>query len=252
MNKSAFYKLTSCYFFLSLIPFSLSFAQQHISTPGAAIQAASSEIFKESDVINVSFDLNRSYSCTLQGLSSESLLGLDESVINPKEAKIVGTLNGDQTPTVTAGEKDTSQADNRISVFSTVRGVWKFRVSSSKLEGEEGVFFCQETSLYGNWNTFSNPFNFLELSNLTNKSLEVIIILKDFKGESFSSSLTLSPERRKDVDIHSIVGDKNYGSLKIKHSGPVGALSGTLSEYSVDSSLKAEIRNSSKLERRDF
>lgn len=227
-------------------------AQEDIATPGINwSKAGGVRIFSSGDIINVNLDLNRSYACTITGSDSDSELGLDFNLVNPSGIVVPGKAIGAQTPPVTVGSSDSNQADNRISVFSTTGGVWKFAVSSAKAGGEEGAFVCRETSLYGNWNTFLNPFNFLEVTNLSYDSIEIIVIIRSFDGATFTANATVAADRRMDLDVHSLVGPAGYGSIKLKHDGPVGALSAFISQYNTDSSGATVMRSSLKLTRRD-
>ncbi len=238
-------------FLLIFFPAILS-AQDDLATPGFnSSKPGGTKIFNTGDVINVNFDLNRSYACSLVGSESDSLLGIDSSVLNPSGLVVAGKAIGAQTPPITTGSLDPNQSDNRISIFATIGGVWKFTVSSAKAGGESGAFTCRETSLYGNWNTFLNPFNFLEITNLSYDPIEVIVIIRNFDGTTFTTSETVPADRRVDIDVHSLVGPNRYGSIKLKHDGPVGALSAFISQYNVDLSGATVLRSSISLLRRD-
>jgi len=93
---------------------------------------------------------------------------------------------------------------------------------------------CNDTSLFGGYNTNANPFNFLEISNLTNESISGKIYATNFDGTVVlnGTDFTVDAGRRTDVDLHTAAGANKYGLLKIIHDGPLGALQGNVSFYS--------------------
>ena len=70
-------------------------------------------------------------------------------------------------------------------------------------------------------------FNFLEVANTTNNSINVWVVGKSRLGaEVFIRTFTVNAEGRFDLDVHySIVGNAVYGSLFLSHDGPQGAFS---------------------------
>ena len=68
--KMKFFSLLLCFFPSQLL------AQSLILTPGEE-SSAGIKTFIEGESILVSFDLNRSYTCSLIGVDSQSVLGID-------------------------------------------------------------------------------------------------------------------------------------------------------------------------------
>ena len=147
--------------------------------------------------------------------------------VNPLSLSVAVVPRGDTTPqSTTPSATDSDTNDNRVAIFSTVAGTWTFTVDSAKAGGEEAYFACAETTLYASWNTTLNPFNYAEVVNISNSNLTVIWIARDFSGATFSATLTVPANRRVDIDLHSIVGQPNFGDIKVKHDGPIGAIRG--------------------------
>lgn len=93
---------------------------------------------------------------------------------------------------------------------------------------------CNETSLFGGYNTNANPFNFLEISNLSNESISGKIYATNFDGTVVidGNSFTVPAGLRVDVDLHTAAGANKFGILKIIHDGPLGGLQANTSYYS--------------------
>ncbi len=93
---------------------------------------------------------------------------------------------------------------------------------------------CNETSLFGGYNTNANPFNFLEISNLTNESITGKIFATNFDGTVVinGNSFTVPAGLRIDVDVHTAAGANKFGILKIIHDGPLGGIQANTSFYS--------------------
>ena len=221
------------FLFIFQIVFSLSALGQIIITPGAEwVQGAGVRTVNAGDTIRVLMDLNRSYECTLMGSEDGTELGFSQSVVNPNGNPLSGVLRGDTTQQVAVDPlSDTNSDDNRISIFATVGGYYTFTIASAKAGGEVARVVCAETSIYGSFNTSVNEYNFLELTNISNSDINVIWIARDHTGFVNSRELLIPSDRRVDVDLHSAVGQGLYGSVKLKHNGPLGAIKGSISQY---------------------
>lgn len=93
---------------------------------------------------------------------------------------------------------------------------------------------CNETTLFGGYNTNANPFNFLEISNLTNQTINGKIFATNFNGVVVINGANFSvlAGRRTDISLHDAAGPNVFGLLKIVHDGPLGALQANTSFYS--------------------
>jgi hypothetical protein len=97
-------------------------------------------------------------------------------------------------------------------------------------------FFCDDTTLFGGFNTMVTDFNFLELTNtLSSLDLNVTLRLMPVKGEPFERTVLVKKGLRFDMDIHSLVGPGTYGSMQLMHDGPKGGLKAELVQYRITS-----------------
>jgi hypothetical protein len=181
----------------------------------------------------VYLESGRSYSCTVLPSDSTTTVALSTTVTGPN-ADITAVARGDYTPVVTA-PTTTAAAPMRLSLRPLDSGLHTFTVSTAT-DTEIVRPECIETTLYGGYNTNVSTFNFLEISNISNKDLKVRINAKNFDGSTVindgaSSARTIPAGQRVDVDIHTPAGSGVFGSLVITHDGPYGAIQASLSQY---------------------
>lgn len=107
-----------------------------------------------------------------------------------------------------------------------------------------GTIICEETTLYGSFNTITaaNPINFLELTNvdaLDNDPITVRVSLTSFTGVQIHSfEVSLSPRERRDIAIHDMPGAADsFGSLFITHDGKPDTLRATISKYLIENGI---------------
>ena len=136
---------------------------------------------------------------------------------------------------------DVDLSNNSIS-FSTPEGEGAFGNYTFTLEGvaEESRFpflECFDTSLTCSFNTAVNTFNFLEITNLNSSTAVISYTATNFNGESVSRSGFVPAGRRGDFDIHSIVGESQFGTLVIK---PLIFVN-TRASFSLGSSTRARL-----------
>ncbi len=83
--------------------------------------------------------------------------------------------------------------------------------------GFVGMIACT-AGLYCKFNTNASEYNFLELTNRTNRTIYGQLSYLNNSGVAIGNTtyFQLSPYQRKDVDIHSIVGQNKYGQVLIK------------------------------------
>ena len=127
-----------------------------------------------------------------------------------------------------------SVTGNRLCFIPPITSTISFTVTSVSTNPTNIEVQCNETTLFGGYNTNANPYNFLEISNLTNSSISGRIYATNFDGTVVinGSSFTVPAGRRSDVSIHDAAGPNVFGILKIVHDGPLGALQANTSFYS--------------------
>jgi hypothetical protein len=105
---------------------------------------------------------------------------------------------------------------------------------------------CDETTLYGSYNTAAGEFNFLEITNRANGVVNVTVrgYSEPTGGDKvIEVSLPIEPvggggitgAKRVDLDIHSRVTPGAFGALVITHDGPPGSIAAALSQYKITS-----------------
>ena len=180
--------------------------------------------------IRVAMEANRSYECSVQNASlSTNVFTVD--LVDANTFAQVSTLLKRSCADITPMNVSTS--GYRLCVSPTNTAVFRLRVFNSANAPGTFRLSCMETSLYGGFNTFANPFNFLELTNLTNAALDVRIRAIDFNGNVLIDNLARSipANRRVDLDVHTLVGPSKFGTITVVHNGPYGAVRAVVSQY---------------------
>ena len=195
-------------------------------------------------------EAGRSYACTVIPADSTTTLAISSDVMDPDGDTITVNQRGDYTPIVTAPTGTAAEA-MRVTLTPTKDGLHKFTVSTAT--GTEVVRpECVETTLYGGYNTNVNDFNFLELTNTTNREIRVRITATNFNGDVVinNQEAVIPANRRVDVDIHSAAGNNVFGGLKVTTNGPLGGVlaflsqySGTVTDFSLSVSLRLQTRD---------
>ena len=225
-------------YYISLFTFTLplfieqSFASGLITVGSDWAQEGGTVNINANISFQVDLEANRSYACTAIGALSDSEIGLDAQVFDPNSDNITAIECGDAAPLAAAPSGDSSQADNRICITPTATGAHFIRIGSYKSGGEDVRIECVETTIFGVYNTNVNDFNFLELVNLTNKTVNGNWRAINFDGATFTGAFTIAPNRRADIDLHSNVGAGRFGHVIVTHDAPRGALFGFVSQYS--------------------
>lgn len=126
----------------------------------------------------------------------------------------------------------------------------RFRLSTTGVTSFAGSLKlrCTETTLTVGYNTSVTDFNFLEVTNLRPSTKTVfqagglnnvaarIYATNSTGGSPFSTlSVVFPEEKRTDIDIHSLTGAGQFGTIRIPHYGSPGDLSCALSQYTITS-----------------
>lgn len=200
------------------------------------------------------FEKNRSYACTIIGSSITSQLKVEVSTA-PGSSSVSSTARncGAITPKVvtsggdaTAGAGSDGASDNRVCFIADESGVYNLTLDTDLAVSEPAIFSCSETTLYGGYNTNANPFNFLEVINTTNTAIEFQVRAANFDGTVVinNATYTVAPNRRVDVNVHVAAGTNKFGSIRVMHNGPYGALQANVSQYNgTDTSLNLTTSN---------
>lgn len=105
---------------------------------------------------------------------------------------------------------------------------------------------CDETTLYGGYNTAAAQLNFLEITNTSNSEIAVRVFATNEAAdgtEVLDERFRVGISRRVDLDIHSSVPPGSFGPVRILHDGPPGAITAALSQYAIISTDPLEFRS---------
>lgn len=112
---------------------------------------------------------------------------------------------------------------------------------------------CEETTLYGSFNTSVTDFNFIEISNVslaTNQvgapflppstwtgdvTVKVVARSSVSDSEVLNSTVVVQDGKRRDVDVHS-VAPNTFGTVYISHNGPPGSIKAETFQYVITNS----------------
>ncbi len=110
---------------------------------------------------------------------------------------------------------------------------------------------CDETTLYGGYNTSVTDFNFLELTStlnpdssgtqtITGTITATNVVTSPDTTVIDEQEFTLNAGSRTDVDIHTAAGTSTFGPVRVCHNGPPGSVSAVMSQYRITSSTPLE------------
>lgn len=101
---------------------------------------------------------------------------------------------------------------------------------------------CDDTTLVGGWNTVVTQLNYLEVVNTTGFPVSVRLYgySEAASGEKvldvqFNITSNTAGPRRRDIDIHSLVGKGTFGTLVLAHNGPLGSVKADIAQYRITS-----------------
>ena len=189
------------------------------------------------DTFLVDLAANRSYSCEGFATDVDSNFDWSTAVVGTTGAEeaVTATGAGNVVPIV-AGETG-GTTDNRIVLTPSTTDRFRITVANSKGGGEVVKIRCLATTLFGSFNTNTNDFNFLELTNRGNQPIVGTITATDFNGTVAINKVafTVPAQRRVDIDIHTAVGENKFGTIVVTANAPLGTLMGAVSQYEVNS-----------------
>ena len=192
------------------------------------------------DTITVQASNNRSYCCSV--LRTGGISSTVEFTAFSNFGTIVPIARGTDLPAV-------RNANNRF--------CWIDTLSSSQYTGSRNLLlgnittsvsaqiWCEETSLYGNYNTSVSDFNFLEITARTSISSTInfkVRLKSAVTGQILNTDFTLTLDSstgdtiRRDVSIHDLLGNTaDFGDVRITHDGAPGQVSARISQYDITS-----------------
>ena len=192
--------------------------------------------------VSVKLEPNRSYACTLIAMDDGANLDF-HSVTDPGSQLVSVAIIGDVTPAIQGDGGDT--ANNRIAIIPSgtgtqTAGTYQIGVANQSTQlfsttpvAVNGRVDCNETTLYGGYNTSISEFNFLEVLNTTNSTITGAITATNADGTVIINQqvFTVQANRRADFDLHTAAGPGKFGLVQVVHTGPYGALQAYVSQY---------------------
>ena len=176
---------------------------------------------------------NRSYSC--EGIPTDPATDFDWDVFvagtTGTPESISPRLAGGIVPQI-GGETD-GNANNRLTFTPTTTDRFILTVATAKVGGELVRVRCLATTMFGGYNTNVNDFNYLELTNIGNATLNGTITATNYDGTVAINAqpFSVAAQRRIDIDLHTAVGVDKFGFVRVTHDGPLGTLKGNISQY---------------------
>jgi hypothetical protein len=229
--------------FLLLVVFCFAFTNSAYAggytTPGVDAGGDTDTDTDDGDVTLAYLEADLSYCCNFlpnaRGISITEVSTTAE-LISPIDFSVLGTITAvdrqDVSP-ILSNDFQSGTSGGRLCLIPTSTGLHRFTITNISVDNQSVTTKCNETSLFGGYNTNANPYNFLEISNITNKTITGKIYATNFDGTVVinGTAFSVESENRIDINIHDAAGPNVYGLIKIVHDGPLGALLANTSYY---------------------
>ena len=207
--------------------------------PGSRDSSAGTISFGQGDsYVRLYMEANRSYACTFITNSIPAATDVTFDTLINSSIVTVGPLNLKGAVTPVVGSAITSVPGHRATFTLSgdsgqTDGVYYFHLLNSGSSAYNGRAECGETTLYGGYNTNVSNFNFLEIVNISNSPVSGTITATNSNGTVVinKQAFSVSANNRLDVDIHTPAGAGKYGSIRVTHDAPLGALQAYVSQY---------------------
>lgn len=194
------------------------------------------------DDVGVYFESGRSYCCDFTTASGNIIDEISSTLTNGSSSTLgVSTDRSSTTPIV--GIDAVHKRHCYISQ-DTILHLFEFTTVTPNTGSTIPLNVnCVETTLYGGYNTNANPFNFLEIINTTNRTISGKVYAVNYDGTVVidNQAFSLDAGLRFDIDLHTPAGANKYGSLKVTHDGPLGALQAGVSQYTSSLEQRAHV-----------
>lgn len=202
----------------------------------------------DGDLIEIGVEDNRSYCCQISAENHDSvpIHFLEPTVSSGAIQDVIA--RGDTAPWV----RDNSFANSnetryclRFSEMNTgafqengrARGLFEVQISSGAPTNV--IVKCDETTLFGGFNTSVTDFNFIEITNTlanTDTAQPVTVNIRATGtiagAELLDQTRTITAGQRIDVNLHDVVGT-DFGPVVITHNGPKGSIRAVNVQYRI-------------------
>lgn len=202
-------------------------------TPGIRVPSDSGDGIIDGSVVAVQLDEGLSYCCSFHpDNGGMAIFAVSTTVAVDGAPSFTAVDRTGATPSLTASTL--GYTGSRLCFTATKTGTARITISDIFVNSQPVTTICEETTLYGDFNTNANPFNFLEITNISNSTITGKIYATSYDGTTVinGTSFTIPSNRRVDTSIHDAAGPNVFGSIKIVHDGPLGSLKAKTSYYS--------------------
>lgn len=202
----------------------------------------------DADVVEIGIEDNRSYCCQISAENHDSvpIYFLEPTVSSGTIQDVIA--RGDTAPWVRDNSVSNSNETRYCLRFSEMntgqgldngraRGLFKVQVDFGTPSNV--IVKCDETALFGGFNTSVTDFNFIEITNTLadTDTTEPVTVNIRARGtiagaELLDQNRTLTSGQRIDVNLHDVVGT-DFGPVVITHNGPKGAIRAVNVQYRI-------------------
>jgi hypothetical protein len=175
-----------------------------------------------------------SYCCVITPNSVGVIINeVSTTVADVKGGGNITAVDRQDTTPALSNEWSATSKGARLCLIPVTTGDHNFTITDMSVDNTSTTVRCNETTLFGGYNTNANPYNFLEISNITNKTINGKIYATNFDGTKVidGAAFSVESENRIDINIHGAAGPNVYGLIKIVHDGPLGSLLANTSYY---------------------
>ena len=197
------------------------------------------------DRLKVAVDPGSSYCCELISAAASSVFFTSNTIQILSYSDVAGNVTGRP-----AGSDSPRLGDSWARMCFVVPSTVAYP-SAFLTVGTYGVLtdvqaYCNETTLYGGFNTSVTDFNFLEITNtletvttpLSGRTITLTLSAINTVPEPDatvinSDSFTVAAGSRYDVNIHERAGSGAFGPIKLAHNGAPGSIKAIVSQYNI-------------------
>lgn len=203
---------------------------------------------KNGDRAVVNLTQNRSYCCSVRTptFTAETEAGISSVVSHVSGEALQIEKNSAVTPAISFGDRSARVCftSNRQNDYVIKTAPFYVHLAIPNESADNVKVQCDDTTLFGGFNTFASEFVFLEISNTSeldnfgSAQRVVTVTALDTNGTEIFS-IPVAVNSRADVDIHSRVGADRIGTIRVNHTAPHGAIHASVAEYKSDKESKS-------------
>ena len=182
---------------------------------------------------------DRSYCCSITAESSSDSARLFSVTKGVGLIPVPFVTRGNEPPALPVGSTDPQNARVCFEINETGKYLTTPLFGAGGDTANNVEVRCDDTTLFGGFNTSISNFNFLELSSLiSGGDIQAKLTVKDsVSGQTLVDKQTIQIPAgvRVDIALHNLTGPGKFGSVTITHDAPVGGLKAVINQYKVTS-----------------